>query len=75
MLEGHALAGLSFSVSCSGDFKKFNFIITFVGCMGSSLWRMGLVILTQVLSCPAACGLLVPRPGIEPVSLPCKADS
>ena len=25
-------------------------------------------------SCPAACGILVPQPGVKPVSLHCKAD-
>ena len=29
---------------------------------------MGSVVAAHGLSCPAACGILVPRPGIEPAS-------
>ena len=32
------------------------------------LWRTVLVVEASGLSCPVACGILVPRPGIEPVS-------
>ena len=32
------------------------------------LWHKGSVVAAHGLSCPAACGILVPRPGIEPVS-------
>ena len=34
----------------------------------SSLWYVGSVVAVYELSCPAACGILVPQPGIEPVS-------
>ena len=37
--------------------------------------RMGSVVVTRGLSCPTACGILVPRPGIEPTSLHWKVDS
>ena len=33
------------------------------------LWLPGLFIGAHRLSCPMACGILVPRPGIEPSSL------
>ena len=32
------------------------------------LWGTGSVVVEHRLSCPEACGILVPRPGIEPVS-------
>ena len=32
------------------------------------LQRTGSVVVARGLSCPAACGILVPRPGMEPVS-------
>ena len=31
--------------------------------------RVGSVVVVHGLSCPVACGILVPRPGIEPTSL------
>ena len=31
--------------------------------------RAGSVVVARGLSCPAACGILVPRPGIDPASL------
>ena len=34
-----------------------------------SLWRTGSVVAARRLSCHVACGILVPQPGIEPVSL------
>ena len=33
-----------------------------------SSWGMGSVIVVCGLSCPEACGILVPQPGIEPES-------
>ena len=39
------------------------------GCLGSVvLWHVTSVVVARRLSCPAACGILVPRPGIEPAS-------
>ena len=38
--------------------------------MGSSLWQMDSLVVVHGLSCPVACGILVPRPGIEPESPP-----
>ena len=46
------------------------------GCVGSvvcDMWalllrRMSSVVVPRGLSCPTACGILVPRPGIEPAS-------
>ena len=35
---------------------------------GLSLRHVGALVVAHGLSCPAACGILVPRPGIEPVS-------
>ena len=32
------------------------------------LWHVGLVVVAHRLSCPVACGILIPRPGIEPMS-------
>ena len=37
------------------------------GCVGS-------VVVVHGLSCPAACGILVPRPGIEPTSPALKGE-
>ena len=34
-----------------------------------SLRRVSSVVVARGLSCPSTCGILVPRPGIEPVSL------
>ena len=36
--------------------------------MAPGLRSTGSVVAEHGLSCPAACGILVPRPGIEPVS-------
>ena len=52
-------------------------------CMGSvvcntrTLWLrcVSSVVAACRLSCPMACGILVPRPGIEPASLHWKVDS
>ena len=38
-------------------------------------WLCWVFTVAQGLSCLAACGILVPRPRIEPTSLHCKADS
>ena len=35
---------------------------------GSSLRRAGSLVVARGFSCPVACGILVPQPGIEPVS-------
>ena len=43
--------------------------ISFFGCTGSSLRCMGFTLVVACgLSCPAASGILVPQPGIEPSS-------
>ena len=39
------------------------------GCGAWALERMGSVVAASGLSCPAACGILVPQPEIEPTSL------
>ena len=44
----------------------FKFI--YFGCAGSSLWHVGSLGRTHRLSCPSACGILVPRSGMEPQS-------
>ena len=49
-------------------FKKYLFIYLFIGCIRSWLQHTGSFVATRGLSCPAACGILVPRPGIEPTS-------
>ena len=33
-----------------------------------SLWHLGSVVVTHWPGCPEACGILVPQPGIEPMS-------
>ena len=33
------------------------------------MWRVSSVVAVRGLSCPEACGILVPQPGIEPASL------
>ena len=46
------------------------------GIQDLSLRRMGSVVVVRGLSCPAACGILIPWPGIRPVHpMHCKADS
>ena len=64
----------------SSFFKKhklFFFFLMFIclfGCIGSQLqqppqlWHAGSVVVVCGLSCPVACGVLVLRPGIRPVS-------
>ena len=37
-------------------------------CGTQALEREGPVVVVHGLSCPVACGILVPRPGIEPLS-------
>ena len=37
-------------------------------CGAQAPKRAGSVVVAHGLSCPVACGILVPRPGIEPVS-------
>ena len=37
-------------------------------CGVCALERAGSVVVVHGLSCPAACGILVPQPGIEPTS-------
>ena len=32
------------------------------------LWHVGSLVEARGLSCPSACGILVPQPGIEPAS-------
>ena len=39
------------------------------GMQALSLRRTSSVVVARRLSCPVACGILVPRPGIEPASL------
>ena len=39
------------------------------GVWDLSLRHAGSLVAARSLSCPTACGILVPRPGIEPVSL------
>ena len=59
-------------------FFELNIYLFNFGCIGSYLWRvgfslvvarapecMGSVVVAHGPSCPAACGILVPRPGIE----------
>ena len=53
-----------------GDKKKKPFFFFFFGFTGSSF-----LVATCGLSCPAACGILGPQPGIEAESLHWKADS
>ena len=38
------------------------------GMQDLSLWHTGSLVVAHGLSCPEACGILVPRPGIEPAS-------
>ena len=38
------------------------------GTQDLQLWHAGSVVVALGLSCPVACGILVPRPGIEPTS-------
>ena len=45
------------------------------GCDAQALENAALVVAAYELSCPKACGILVPQPGIEPMSLHWKADS
>ena len=58
-------------------FFPFNSLILFIylGCAGSMLQTQALCCAVQTslavargLSCPMACGILVPQPGIEPMS-------
>ena len=58
-------------------FFSFNSLILFIylGCAGSMLQTQALccavqtsLVVAQGLSCPMACGILVPQPGIEPLS-------
>ena len=53
-----------------GYFPSFFFLISiyFFGRAGSLLWRMGPLVVADGLSCPTACGILVPRSRIEPTS-------
>ena len=38
------------------------------GCRLQELWCVGSVVVVRGFGCPEACGILAPRPGIEPVS-------
>ena len=38
------------------------------GTWAHELWHVGSLVVASGLSCPAACGILVPSRGIEPVS-------
>ena len=42
---------------------------------GLLLHCLGSLVVVCRLSCPAACGVLVPQLGMEPISLHCKVDS
>ena len=42
--------------------KKFFYF----GSPGSSLWYIASLVATLRLSCPTACGILIPQPGIKP---------
>ena len=54
----------------------FFFNIYLFGCVGSQLWLVGFslcqawsfIVANRLSSCSAACGILLPRPGIKPVS-------
>ena len=47
----------------------------FSSCGTRAPEHTGSVVAVRQLSCPAACGILVPRPGIEPTFLHWKVDS
>ena len=50
-------------------FLIFKNIYLFIfGCVRPWLWQVDSVVVTHGLSCPTACGMLVPQSGIEPVS-------
>ena len=44
----------------------FSFVCLIFGCTGSSLQHVGSVVVLCRLSCPVACGILLPQPGVEP---------
>ena len=50
-------------------------LFSFFGCAGSTLGCMDLLLAAGRLSCPLACGLSVPQPGIQPHHLHWKANS
>ena len=60
----------------SGSLLLNNLFICLFCCVGSSLWHagfllscgMGTFFIAHRFSCLTACGILVPPPGIEPVS-------
>ena len=43
----------------------FSFVCLIFGCTGSSLQHVGSVVVLCRLSCPVACGILLPQPGVE----------
>ena len=49
-------------------------IYLFLAALGLNLWCAGLVVVERGLSCPSACGILGPQPGIKCVSLHWKVD-
>ena len=57
-----------FFVSCPG----FSLVVvcgfSLSSCGAQAPGRVGSVVVAHRLSCPGACGILVPRPGIEPAS-------
>ena len=51
--------GISLVVACGFSLSS---------CGVQALGHVGSVVVAHRLSCPVACGILVPRPGIEPTS-------
>ena len=45
-------------------------VMNLFGCIRSSLCHVGSPDVVSGLSCPLACGILVPQPGVEP-QVPC----
>ena len=71
---GELEEALWFDGSCgvSGALKKLPFKYYSFGCVSScGVWapeQAGSVVVAHGLSCPMACGILVPQPGMEPMS-------
>ena len=66
------ISNLLWIILVSHKLKKIHF---FFDCVGSQLWyagpslrHSGFQVVGHRLSCPAACWILVPRPGIKPTS-------
>jgi len=53
-------------------FNTFLSLLFYFGCTVSSLQCLDCLVAAHGLSCPVSCGILVPRPGIKPLSLALK---